>query len=375
MLIRNTETGDHEVPGPEGELDAGGGALLHGLHDHHVHLRAMAAARSSVDLTGGLDGLAAPGAGWLRATGYHESMAGELDRHALDRLTADRPVRVQHRSGELWVLNSPAARATGLADDHDGRLWRQDEWLRERVPPVELDLATVGAEGWARGVTAFTETTPDLTAGDVAGLTGLPQHLTVMVPPGVDVPDGVTAGPRKLLLDDATLPPVDELAATIAASPRGVAAHCVTRLQLVAYLAAGPRPGDRIEHGAVIPEELIAEIVRLGLTVVTQPNFVAERGAQYRRDVDPDDLPHLYRCRSLLDAGVRVLGGTDAPFGGSDPWAAMRAAVDRDLGPGERVTPTQALELFRGPGWCLLHVPLAVQLRELDAANVRATFR
>ena len=74
---------------------------------------------------------------------------------------------------------------------------------------------------------------------------------------------------------------------------------------------------------------------------------------------------------------VTVLGGTDAPFGGADPWAAMRAAVERDLGPSERVDASTALSLFFGDGngdHCLLHVPLEVALRELDASNVRATF-
>jgi predicted amidohydrolase YtcJ len=151
----------------------------------------------------------------------------------------------------------------------------------------------------------------------------------------------------------------------------------VTRVQLIATLAAGLEPGDRIEHGAVIPPELIDELSQRRVTVVTQPNFVVERAEQYRNDVDPDDLDSLYRCKSLLDAGVPVLGGTDAPFGGADPWAAMRAAVARDLGPEERVDARTALSLFLGDGegdYCLLHVPLEVALRELDAGNVRATF-
>jgi predicted amidohydrolase YtcJ len=199
----------------------------------------------------------------------------------------------------------------------------------------------------------------------------------------------VTAGPRKVLLDDVTLPTVDRLAAIIASSPRGIAVHCVTTVQLLTFVAAGPRPGDRIEHGAIIPAELVDELRRLGVVVVTQPNFVVERGEQYRTDVDPDDLPSLYRCGSLLRAGVAVAGGTDAPFGGRDPWAAMRAAVTRTLGIEERIGPARALDLFLGraeaparprtldPGepadLCLLHVPLDVQLRELDAANVRLT--
>jgi len=381
-------------------LDAGGGALIPGLHDHHVHLRAMAAARASVVLKPGDDvgaRLRSAPPGWVRAIGYHESMAGPLDRWRLDALVGDRPVRVQHRTGELWIVNSAAGREVGLGDDHDGRLWRQDDWLRERVPAVAHDLAAVGRDAARRGVTGFTDTTPDRPAGDAATLTdaGLPQRLHLMVPPDVDVPDSplVTAGPVKVLLDDATLPPVDELAtlfADVASAGRNVAVHCVTRVQLIAVLAAGLRPGYRIEHGAVIPGELIGEVSRVGAVVVTQPNFAVERAEQYRADVDPDDLDSLYRCRSLLDAGVAVAAGTDAPFGGADPWAAMRAAVARDLGPAERVDAATALGLFLGaadapatrrriePGapadLCLLGVPLAVGLEELDAANVRAAF-
>jgi predicted amidohydrolase YtcJ len=348
-----------------------------GLHDHHLHLRATAAARASVDLLEARDlsALSASGDGWLRAVNYHESIAGPLDRWRLDAVVGDRPVRVQHRTGELWVLSSAACRVVGLDDGHDGRLWRSDEWLRERVPPVEVDLAGLGADLARLGVTAVTDTTPGQDASSLGDLALLPQRVTAMVPPSVEVPDGVTAGPHKLLLDDATLPTVDELRATIASSPAGVAAHCVTRVQLVAYLAAGPRPGDRVEHGALISPDLFPAL--RGLTVVTQPNFVVERAEQYRAELDADDLADLYRCRSLLDAGIDVRGGTDAPYGRPDPWAAMRAAVERDLGPDERVTPEQALRLFTGTGegdWCVLGVPLEVQLRELDPANVAATY-
>ena len=391
MLIRDAEVDgrrtDVRIGDGDGELDAAGGALLPGLHDHHIHLRALAAARDSLVLHAG-DDLGArlrdtPGE-WIRATGYHESIAGPLDRWVLDRLEPDRPVRVQHRTGELWVLNSAAARVTGLADDHDGRLWRQDEWLRERVPRRNVDLRAVGDTAAVWGVTAFTDTDPDRTDHDARVLAGagLPQRLHLMLPPDGAVPERplVTAGPVKFLLDDTTLPPVEELARRFGdarRAGRGIAVHCVTRVQLIATLAAGLEPGDRIEHGAVIPFELIDDLARRQVVVVTQPNFVAERAEQYRSDVDPDDINSLYRCRSLIDAGVRVLGGTDAPFGGPDPWAAMRAAVTRDVAPDERVDAHTALALFTSSGkgdHCLLHVPLEVALRELDGSNVRATF-
>ena len=134
----------------------------------------------------------------------------------------------------------------------------------------------------------------------------------------------------------------------------------MTRAALVVTLAAlgevGARPGDRLEHGSVIPPELRDEIRRLGLTVVTQPNLVAERGDDYLAEVDPADVAHLWPCRSLLDAAIPVAAGTDAPFGGADPWRLIEAAVRRTapsgavVGAGERITPDQALDLLLAPG-------------------------
>src|SRR3954469_13195970 len=80
-------------------IDARGGALLPGLHDHHVHLRSLAAASASVwlgppDVTGPSEAArrlrdaadAAKGGDWIRGIGYHESVAGRLDRQVLDQV-------------------------------------------------------------------------------------------------------------------------------------------------------------------------------------------------------------------------------------------------------------------------------------------------
>ena len=394
----------------EEEIDAAGCALLPGLHDHHLHLRALAAAQASVpvgpervrsaaELAARLReaGARAPTGAWLRCVGYHESVAGPLDRWALDRLLADparpaRPVRVQHRTGGLWVVNSAALAALGLDGDGrrggggggdlardlagverdadgraTGRLWRMDRWLGDRVParPADLaaGLAVVSARAAAVGVTGFTDATPGATGPDVAGLAiavadgTIAQRLHCMAHADVTGPAGgrFTIGPVKIMLDDDTLPSLDSLADSVRqahAARRTVAVHCVTRVQLVLTLAAldgaGRAPGDRIEHGAVIPAEMVPALG--GLTVVSQPHFVTERGEQYARDVAPEDLPDLWRLRSLIDAGVGVAAGSDAPFGGADPWAVMRAATRRPagLGPGEAVAPETAIGLFLG---------------------------
>jgi predicted amidohydrolase YtcJ len=178
----------------------------------------------------------------------------------------------------------------------------------------------------------------------------------------VEMPGPLERGPVKLIIADHRLPTLERLTAWITAAheqDRPVAVHCVTRTALVLAIAAfdatGALIGDRIEHGSVVPPELRKLVASLGLVVVTQPNFVAERGDRYLAEVDPDDQPHLYPCRSLLDAGIGVGGGTDAPFGDPDPWRAITAAVERrtaggaPLGLREAVSPERALALFLTP--------------------------
>jgi predicted amidohydrolase YtcJ len=124
----------------------------------------------------------------------------------------------------------------------------------------------------------------------------------------------------------------------------------VTAAQLIVTIAAlhsaGTRAGDRIEHAAIVPDDIVADLVELGVIVVTQPNFLAERGDEYRREIPEAEQPQLWRLASLIAAGVPVAASTDAPFGALDPWAAMRAAVYRDRA--ERVSPNQALHMFLG---------------------------
>ena len=432
-----TEVGPGLAAAGDEVIDGRGGALLPGLHDHHLHLWATAAAAASVAAGPGAvrdlstlgaalsrAAAASPPGAWVRAVGYHEGVAGRLDRDVLDRLVADRPVRVQHRTGELWILNSAGVRAIGLDQgpiglegvERDpsgaptGRLWRLDRWLRDRVPATEPDLAALSRRAAAAGVTGFTDAGPATAQDDADLLAGLwrdgtiVQRVALLGPLELQPPPGgaIEVIATKVLLDDLTLPSLDELTAHLAASHargRPVAVHCVTRVQLVLTLAAlgaaGSVPGDRIEHGAIIPAELVPELRRFGVTVVTQPNFVAERGDDYLAEVDPADQAGLYRAASLLGAGVALAAGTDAPLGHPDVWAAMRAAVHRStptgrvLGPAERVDPATALGLFLGDGrepgrarrvepgavadLCLLGIPLDAALASLDVDAVAAT--
>lgn len=427
------------TPG-EAELDARGGALLPGLHDHHLHLLALAASLASVacgpplveDETALARALraASPRGGWIRGTGYHESVAGVLHRERLDALRADVPVRIQHRSGACWMLNGAALARVGLGaarlpeafeagverdarGEPSGRLFRLDAWLRERLgAPAAPGLAEAGALLARAGVTGATDATVGSGRDELALIEGALRRgelrCRVLLMGGPDLPEPAeplaARGPVKLVLDERALPPladlVDALAAARAAGRRA-AVHCVTRSELLLALAAfgeaGSLPGDRIEHASVTPPDVTSLLARSGLTVVTQPGFVFERGDAYLAEVEADDRPWLYRAAGLLAAGIPVGGGTDAPFGAADPWASMRAAVarltrkGRALGPAEALAPERALALFTTPAGApggqprrvapgapadlvLLRRPWAEARHELERELVAATF-
>ncbi|MET9382529.1 amidohydrolase family protein [Streptomyces sp. NPDC002928] len=421
----------------EDVLDARGGALLPGLCDHHLHLHAMAATDRSVacgpptvhdpqSLAAALAHAPSDEHGWVRGLGYSEHVAGLLDAGTLDRVYAARPVRIQHRSGALWIVNTAGAKALDLARaDHPGierdaqghptgRLWRADDWLRTRSfaarPP---DLRAVGTRLARLGITHVTDATPDLDATALGAIgaamrTGaLPQRVHLLgaplnwTPPAG--PRAPTAGPYKIVLADSGLPEFDALVdriRTVHDTGRAVAVHCVTRealvLLMVALEQAGTRAGDRIEHAALVPTELISRLRALGLTVVTQPGFVAHRGDDYLRDVPAADLADLYRAQSLVDGAVAIALSSDGPYGPVDPWAVIDAAVRRRtragrvVGTAERLAAPRALDAYLGspdtPGGAprrvapgapadlvLLRAPRAEALAQPSADLVTAT--
>lgn len=345
-------------------VDGRGGALLPGLHDHHIHLLALAAAWESVDCTSSLTALAhAPVRdGWVRGFGT----AHTPDRWALDELRPDTPVRVQHRSGALWMLNSAALRevAAVLDDSADverddrgeptGRLFRYDSRLRPALPATMPDLDAVVSRLHRHGITGVTDATPDLGHDAVRALSRLPRLRVTLL--------GGSTGPRKLLLRDHDLPSFGTLADLVRATHaegRPVAVHCVTAESLLLTLSVlhqvGSVSGDRIEHAAVVPPGVAQDIAQLGLAVVTQPSFLRLRGDDYLRDVDSDDVPFLYPYRSLIDAGVRVAASSDAPYGDVNPWKSMVDAQSRRSGSGtvmnrdERVSFATALAGYLSP--------------------------
>lgn len=98
----------------------------------------------------------------------------------------------------------------------------------------------------------------------------------------------------------------------------------------------------RIEHGGVIRDDQLERIARLGVTVVSQPSFIHDFGDRYADQLGPERTSWLYRGRSLLDAGIRLVGSTDRPLPG-DPLRAIQTLVERTSSTGQVLCPREQI--------------------------------
>lgn len=256
----------------------------------------------------------------------------------------------------------------------NGRLLDGDTWLRAHQPDQRPDLSELSRRLASYGVVGLTDTTPGNHRAELSRYAEACergqwlQDLRVMGDASLDHAQmqGLHIGEAKFHLHEHQLPAFDERVAAIRArhrAGRGAAFHATSRIELVYALsaldAAGSAGFDRIEHAGVTPPELIASMQRLRVTVVSQPHFIAEKGQQYRRDVDAEDQPCLYRLQAFHRAGIGLAAGSDAPFASLSPWQAMQAAVERRdqdgvvIGADEALSPEQALALYSGT----LHAP------------------
>ena len=101
----------------------------------------------------------------------------------------------------------------------------------------------------------------------------------------------------------------------------------------------------RVEHAQCIHADDIARYARLGITASVQYSH-ATSDRELAARLWADRLDRAYPYRQLLDAGVRLAGGSDAPVEELDPLAGIAAA--QECG----VTREEALESFTAaPAW------------------------
>jgi hypothetical protein len=388
------------VPVVEGD----GRWLIPGLWDAHVHLGqwALAARRLDLSRTSAPEGVlelvarAAAGSPGRPVVGMGQragTWARQVTVAELDAVCAEVPVVLINSDFHHGWLNTAALDALGLAR-RDGMV-AEAEWFAAypRVAglegqPAPADYRRVLADAAAKGVAGLVDFEFGAPWSDWAQrwhqgcdllrvrwspyadqlAAGLPSGVplaTGSALPGTD--ERLTVGSLKIISDGSLgtrtawccEPYADtgghgapnlsagELRGLLAEGRRrglSVATHAIGDKALEAALEAYAETGARgsIEHAQLTTSRAITEMARLGLVASVQPAHLLDDHETTDR-VWPDRAERCFTFRSMLDHGVKVALGSDAPVAPLDPWLAIAAAVHRGEPGDEPWHPEQAI--------------------------------
>jgi hypothetical protein len=177
-------------------------------------------------------------------------------------------------------------------------------------------------------------------------------HTAAMYEPFTDRPD--TRGTERYRRDHMV-----EMGETSLALGGSVAIHAIgdraNDLVLDVHeelIAGGAEPGRlRVEHASILTEKTIERMADLGVTASIQPAFLASESSWLEKRLGTDRMSRAYPFKSLLEAGVPLLGGSDSPVELPNPETGINAAVDRHgINPEEALTRDRAEALFARPG-------------------------
>jgi len=109
--------------------------------------------------------------------------------------------------------------------------------------------------------------------------------------------------------------------------------------------ASAERMRDRIEHCQIMSEDLIQKMKDQGMIASIQFSFAASDSLWAKERVG-DRIRTSYAWRSLMDAGIRCSGGTDAPVETFVPLEGIEKIVTRPDNQEQALTLEQAIRLY-----------------------------
>lgn len=424
--IRSTGTS-----APRGEtIPLDGRTVMPGLHDRHVHFTLWAIASRRTDLSGAGSAqeaahlvkraMASHGGGVLVGVGFRDALWPDTPSATLlDSASGDTPVVLL--SGDLHAvwLNSAALRLFGAPSDLSGLLTEERAFdVQKQLDEIPTELLDAWADeaaqaAAARGITNITDMemawNRDIWARRTqAGSTQLRVSFGVYTndleraisegfQTGQIIPHThglVSVGPFKIITDGSLgartaccdgpytaldsphsgILNVDErdltnLMRRAAESEIACAVHAIgdraNANALNAYAESGAK--GTIEHAQLMREGDIERMAGLGIAASVQPEHAMDD-----RDIADrhwsDRTVRSFQLRSFVDAGVRLLLGSDAPVARLDPWIAVSAAVLRTRDGRSAWHPEQSLTVREA---LTASVPSGrLHLREGDTADL-----
>ena len=321
----------------------------------------------------------------------------------LDAVSGEHPVVLTSGDGHNGWLNSRALSLLGVPP-RDAPL-EENEWyavlarLRE-LPSDERARAAAFREAVEEAASRGIVGIVDMERGDrlhdwperlAAGIDqlrvwpatypdGLDEVISAGLRTGIELPEGrglVRMGPLKIVSDGSLNTrsaycfepydrsaaheephgtqnfPLDELIRLLTQARSAMleaAVHAIGDAALATALDAFESTGaaGSIEHAQLVRWDDVARMARLGLRASVQPAHLLD-DRDVTMQVWPDRAERCFPFRAMLDQGITLRFGSDAPVSPLDPWLAMAAAVHRSgderepWNPGQAITPSEAL--------------------------------
>ncbi len=382
----------YQLASGQQEFEMSGRWLLPAFCDSHIHLHTLAQQQRVLKLARDTtpeilrDRLGGDQSqGWLVAQGWQDPLEEQLQpnpRLFLDEVSPRQPIWAFAYDHHRAVLNSAALREVGYNPEQSDGVLLEDEMMEAwgRVPELDADLpltiqalhrhgiaaatsfdGTAAREIWRKHIGSTKQTVLRVRhsipveefmakAGSGGLLSDPVNREDAFCVPWVKVFLDGTLGSRTAWLKEPycdqggigeeRIRPEERarIARAIAKSGFGVCLHAIGDaavlaaqqfIETVQLNRSGDRQVlDRIEHAQLIDLGDLSRISAAKTLVSMQPCHLLEDAA-----IAPerwgDRCQGAFAARAVLEAGIPLIFGSDAPIETFDPWVDIGAAVDR----------------------------------------------
>ncbi len=101
----------------------------------------------------------------------------------------------------------------------------------------------------------------------------------------------------------------------------------------------------RIEHCSMVDDASLAQMVELGVTASVQPPFLTSDGPWLATRIGSRES-WIHPFRTMLEAGVPLRAGSDAPIEDPTPFKGIWSATSHPSNPAESLATEQALSIY-----------------------------
>ncbi len=116
---------------------------------------------------------------------------------------------------------------------------------------------------------------------------------------------------------------------------------------IINELKLGKSNKFRIEHASLLTDDVIKDAAKLDIIFVCQPSFINSEYTWLEGRLGPKRIKRVYPFRAIIDAGVVLVGASDAPVESASVLEAFRACVTRNnFVPEQQITIMEALKIF-----------------------------